>query len=162
MLQRALSLKSLPCPYICIIFIAYMYIFIFGRVSTTIRSITESLMFVGRNQEKSMEMSVVVVVGCVVARQWQVHWAASWYLSGVNPSTTTTPSTRYPLLWRHFHCVPHPTAQFLTHKGKTILTCRRAVNFWHLEFNIIAMNNRAECWHHFQSKLQNKAERPRP
>ena len=54
-----------------------IYIFIFGRVSTTIRSITESLMFVGRNEEKSMEMSVVVVVGCVVARQWQVHWAAS-------------------------------------------------------------------------------------
>ena len=77
MLQRAFSFKSLPCPYICIIFIAYLYIFIFGRVSTTIRSITESLMFVGRNEEKSMEMYVVVVVGCVVARQWQVHWAAS-------------------------------------------------------------------------------------
>ena len=39
-----------------------------------------------------MEMSVMVlVVGCVVGRQWQVQWQASGQLSSVNPTTTTRP-----------------------------------------------------------------------
>ena len=54
---------------------------------------------------KSMEMSVVVVVvGAVVGRQWEVHWAASGQLSSVNPTKTTT-SLSQPhahLLWAHF------------------------------------------------------------
>ena len=45
-------------------------------------------------REKSMEMSaVVVVVGCVVGRQWQVHWEASGQVSSVNPTTTRPLST---------------------------------------------------------------------
>ena len=38
-------------------------------------------------------MLVVVVVGSVVGRQWQVHWAASGQLSSVNPTTTRPLST---------------------------------------------------------------------
>ena len=53
-----------------------------------------------------MEMSVVVVVvGAVVGRQWEVHWAASGQLSSVNPTKTTTSSLSQPhahLLWAHF------------------------------------------------------------
>ena len=63
-----------------------------------------------------MEMSVVVVVvGAVVGRQWEVHWAASGQLSSVNPTTkTTTSSLSQPhahLLWAHFFSVPNSSSK---------------------------------------------------
>ena len=45
-----------------------------------------------------MELSVVVVVvGCVVGRQWQVHWEASGQVSSVNPTTNLPPDLSQPL-----------------------------------------------------------------
>ena len=64
-----------------------------------------------------MEMSVVVVVvGAVVVRQWEVHWAASGQLSSVNPTTKTTTSLSQPhahLLWAHFYWNPIQLTQLL-------------------------------------------------